>query len=189
MDNQLIKYLQLLYPLTKADMELIAGYFTPQTFKQGDYLSRPNKIAREMFFVESGVIRIGSINEKGADLTHYFYGENNLVSILHSFNEEVPMPAFIQACTNAEVLTISKSKLQQLYQQLPFLKQVIDQQNQQHLIEKVNVHNLYQGEDAENRYHLFVSRNPNIALRVALKEIASYLGITPQSLSRIRRGK
>jgi len=67
------------------------------------------------------------------------------------------------------------------------MKELIEQQNQLHLIEKVNTRNTYLGGDAENNYKLFVMQYPDIALRVPLKYIASYLGITPQSLSRIRK--
>jgi DNA-binding MarR family transcriptional regulator len=74
-----------------------------------------------------------------------------------------------------------------LYKKLPYVKEIIDQQNQLRLIEKINVRNTYLGEDAENQYKLFIMQNPDIALRVPLKDIASYLGITPQSLSRIRK--
>jgi len=51
----------------------------------------------------------------------------------------------------------------------------------------VNMRNTYLGEDAENRYKLFIAQQPGIALRVPVKDIASFLGITPQSLSRIRK--
>jgi DNA-binding MarR family transcriptional regulator len=67
------------------------------------------------------------------------------------------------------------------------MKEIIEKINQQHLIEKVRVRNSYLGEDAENQYKLFIMQQPDIALRVPLKDIAGYLGITPQSLSRIRK--
>jgi CRP-like cAMP-binding protein len=169
------------------DEKIIAMHFTRKAFKEREFLIQPNKIAREMFFVNTGVIRIGSTNDKGIELTHYFYNEKRFVSIIQSFNDEIPTAAFIQAACNAEVFSITKSKLLDLYKQLPYMKELIEQQNQLHLIEKVNTRNTYLGEDAENKYKLFVMQYPDIALRVPLKDIASYLGITPQSLSRIRK--
>ena len=187
MHSQLITYLQSLKPIPPGDVNIITSYFTANSFKEGEYLIEPSKIAREMFFVCSGVIRIGSINEKGVELTHFFYSENNLSSIIQSFNDEVATPAFIQACCTVEVLSIRKSKLLELYTQLPYIKDLITEINQKHLIEKVNIRNRYLGEDAETRYKLFMAQHPDIVLRVALKDVASYLGITPQSLSRIRK--
>ena len=62
-----------------------------------------------------------------------------------------------------------------------------DKVNQQRLLEKVRLKNIYSGEDSTGRYRLFLSEQPEIAGRVPLSHLASYLNITPQSLSRIRR--
>ncbi|HEY8928562.1 MAG TPA: Crp/Fnr family transcriptional regulator [Mucilaginibacter sp.] len=186
--NPLISYLKLLRFIPQEDEAIINAAFEPKAFKEGEFLFRgEGRVSREMFFVRKGVIRIASVNDAGIEITHVFYNENKFCTILQSFNDEVPAPAFIQACCDAEVLAISKSRLMELYKQVPYLKQVIDQINQLHLIEKVNTRNSYLGRDAEDQYKLFVMQNPDIAFRVALKDIASYLGITPQSLSRIRK--
>jgi CRP-like cAMP-binding protein len=188
MDNQLIAYLQLIRHISAEDEKIISSYFEHKAFKEGEYLFRGDgRICRELFFVCKGVLRIVSVNDKGIELTHYFYKENQISTILQSFNDEVPSPGAIQASCNAEVLAISKSRLLELYKVLPYMKEVIDQQNHLRLIEKINIRNTYLGEDAENQYKLFIMQNPDIALRVPLKDIASYLGITPQSLSRIRK--
>jgi CRP-like cAMP-binding protein len=186
--NQLTAYLKLLRYISQTDEQIIASHFELRHFKEGDYLFKgEGRVSREMFFVCKGVLRIVSVNDKGVELTHFFYNENKFCSILQSFNDETPTAAAIQASCNADVLVISKSRLLQLYEQLPYIKEVIDKSNQLHLIEKVNVRNTYLGEDAENQYRLFIMQSPDVALRVPLKDIASYLGITPQSLSRIRK--
>jgi len=186
--NPLIAYLKLLRHIRAEDEQIIAAHLEPKHFKEGDYLFKGDgRVIREMFFVCRGVIRIMSVNDKSVEVTHFFYNENKFCSILQSFNDETPTPAAIQACCDAEVLSISKRRLMDLYDQLPWLKQVIDNINQLHLIEKVNVRNTYLGMDAENQYKLFTVQQPDIAVRVPLKDIAAYLGITPQSLSRIRK--
>jgi CRP-like cAMP-binding protein len=67
------------------------------------------------------------------------------------------------------------------------MKEVIDEVIRRRLVEKINIRNLYIGEDAEAQYRLFMTHQPDIAARVPQKDIASFLGITPQSLSRIRK--
>jgi len=186
--NPLIAYLKQLRHISAEDEQIIATHFEAKLFKEGEYLFEgEGRICREMFFVCDGVIRIMSHNESGIELTHFFYNENKFCLILQSFNEEIPTTAAIQACCDGEVLVISKSKLMELYELLPYLKSIIDKINQEHLIEKVNIRNAYLGLDAEQQYKLFKSQNPNIAHRVPLKHIASWLGITQQSLSRIRK--
>src|ERR1700722_9184561 len=115
MEDRFISYLQQLRAVPPDDKKIIIEHFTAKSFKEGEFLIKPHKIAREMFFVCSGVIRIGSTNEKGIELTHYFYNENRFVSILQSFNEEISSKAFIQASCDADVLSITKSKLLDLY--------------------------------------------------------------------------
>jgi CRP-like cAMP-binding protein len=187
MEHQLISYLRLFRPVSDEEGELISGYFERRSFKEGETIFRAERICREFFFVCNGVLRIASVNDKGVEVTHYFYKENQFCTILQSFNEETPAVAGIEAACDAEVLAITKVKLLELYTRVPFLKEIIDRLNQLRLIEKVNVRNAYVGEDAESQYKLFIMQNPDIALRVPLKYIASYLGITPQSLSRIRK--
>ena len=187
MQTPLLQYLRLFGDISVGDEDYILSRFLPKRFGESELLTGPDKIAREMFFVMQGVSRIASVNEKGTEVTHYFYAENQLISIIQSFNEDIPSPAFIQACTDLQTLTITKSSLLDLYHQIPYLKSIIDRQNQQHLIEKLNTRNAYLGEDAPSRYRLFLDQHPMIANRVPQKYIASYLGITPQSLSRIRK--
>jgi len=187
MQDQLISYLRLLLNIPKGDENIIASYFEHKTFKEGEMLFKEGKICRELFFVIEGVIRIVSVNDKAIELTHFFCKENQFCTILQSFTDETPATAGIQAACDAEVFVITKSRLFNLYNQLPYMKEMIDELNQIRLIEKVNIRNTFLGEDAEGKYRLFVVQNPDIALRVPLKDIASYLGITPQSLSRIRK--
>jgi CRP-like cAMP-binding protein len=187
MIGPLISFLQHSRHISADDAAIIAEHFEHKFFKEGDCLFKGHRVCTEMFFVCKGVLRIVTNNEKGIDITHFFFKENQLCTILQSFNDATPTEPGIQASCDAEVLVITKSKLLALYGRLPYMKEVIEKINQLHLIEKVRVRNSYLGEDAESQYKLFLLQQPDIALRVPLKDIASYLGITPQSLSRIRK--
>jgi len=187
MINPLITFLQLLRFLSNEDQQLICSAFETRAFKEGDVLFKSGRVCHELFFICEGILRIVKMNEKGVEVTYFFVKENQFCTILHSFNNDVPAQESIQAACNAEVLVISKSKLLALYKQLPYFRTMIDQITQQRLLDKVRIRNSYLGEDSASRYRLFIMQHPDIALRVPLKDIASYLGITPQSLSRIRK--
>jgi CRP-like cAMP-binding protein len=187
MNNPLITYLRLFRVLPEEDASLLVEAFEPGSFKEGGTLFRGGAICREMFFVCNGVLRILATNAKGQDVTHYFLGENQFCTILHSFNNGVVADETIQAACDAEVLAITRTKLLGLYKKIPYLQGLIDQITQQRLLDKIQIRNTYLGQDAQTRYKLFMMRQPDIALRVSLKDIASYLEITPQSLSRIRK--
>ncbi|HMH20352.1 MAG TPA: Crp/Fnr family transcriptional regulator [Puia sp.] len=187
MGSPLVTFLQLYQPLPEEDQELMTAYFEPRAFREGDTLFKGGKICQEMFFVVNGVLRILVTNEKGFDVTHFFIKENQFCTILHSFNNQVPADEAIQAACDTEVLVITKNRLLDLYGRLPYMKELIDQITQLRLLDKIQTRNAYLGEDSASRYTLFITQQPDVALRVSLKDIASYLGITPQSLSRIRK--
>jgi len=187
MANQLISYLEFFRPINDDDKALIAKAFEARSFTEGEYLFYPDHICKELFFVCKGILKIIVQNEKGNEVTHYFLKESQFCTILKSFNNETKAAEGIRAACNAEVLAITKSRLLYLYEKLPYLKSLIDQITQQALLDKVELRNSYLGHDSTARYKLFIMQHADVAMRVPLSDVASYLGITQQSLSRIRK--
>lgn len=187
MTNALVGFLKLFRDISADDELLIASAMEYKHYKESDVLFKSGKICREMFFICKGVLRIKMINEKGNEVIHFFLKENQFCSILNSFTNKVIANESIQAACDAEVLAISCSNLDKLYLQIPYLKPLITQIIQQALLDKIAMRTGYLGQDSTTRYKTFMMRQPEIALRVPLSDIASYLGITPQSLSRIRK--
>lgn len=185
--ESLISYIMSMWPLSEAEKTVIAAYFRVDDFKEGDYLFRGGRVCNKLFFIVSGVVRMVAVNDKGVEVTHFFVGENQFCTNLASFNDETVAGDSIQCCSSGVVLTIQKSQLLALYRELPFMEGLIDQVNQQRLLEKIRLKNIYSGEDSAGRYRLFLREQVEIAGRVPLSHVASYLNITPQSLSRIRR--
>jgi CRP-like cAMP-binding protein len=182
-----INFLRLFRDISDDDTTIIENHVHCRSVTEGDYLLPNGSICREMYFICKGVLRIVVQNEKGQDVTYHFLKENQFCTILESFTNSTPAREGIQAACDAEVVVFSRQKLNDLYKELPWLEDIIDQVIKQGLLLKVQNRNAYLGEDAAARYRLFLIRQPDIALRVSLSDIASYLGITPQSLSRIRK--
>jgi CRP-like cAMP-binding protein len=187
MKEQLIAFLQLFSTIPAEEQELISAVFRPMSLNEGDYLQRGGQVCRQLFFICSGVLRIVIVNDKGVEVTHYFLKQNQFCTILNSFNTETVAEESIQAACTAEVLAVTKSDLLALYEKLPYVQTLINQIIQQGLLDKIRIRNTYLGQDSSTRYKLFMMQQPDIALQVSLGDIASYLGITPQSLSRIRK--
>jgi CRP/FNR family transcriptional regulator, anaerobic regulatory protein len=187
MHSLLINYLRLFRHVSAEDEALISAAFVHRSLKEGDVLFSAGHVCKEMFFICNGVLRIMVQNEKGVEVTYFFLKENYFCTILNSFNNEVAAHESIQAACDAEVMLISKTRLTELYLQIPYLKNLVDGITQQGLLDKIRIRNAYLGLDSTERYKLFMMRQPEIALRVPLADVASYLGITPQSLSRIRK--
>lgn len=187
MTSPLITLLQQFQPISASDQETILATTEQKKFKENDYLFSGGKICREMFFVCRGVLRIMALNEDGKEVTHYFIPENRFCTILNSFTNQVPANENIIAACDVEVLSITYANLHRLYKQLPYLESLLMKIIQQALLDKIAVKNSCLGRDSSSRYQKFITEQPEVAARVSLTDAATYLGITLQSLSRIRK--
>lgn len=185
--NNLISFLQQYHVFDEKEKELILEYFIQSSYQEGDYLFQGGHVPNELFFISSGVLRILVQNEKGNNVTHFFLKENQFCTILNNFKNGTAATESIQAACNAEVFRISKKELEILYVKIPAIEAIITQTMQQTLLDKILIRNSYLGQDSTTKYRNFILQQPEIASRVSLSDIAAYLEITPQSLSRIRR--
>ncbi|MBT2621165.1 Crp/Fnr family transcriptional regulator [Chryseobacterium sp. ISL-6] len=181
------KFLNSIREISKEDFDLIYHYTEIREIKSGEILLHEGKIAKELFFVADGILKIVSTNEKGNEVIQFFIKENKFCTILYSFTEEVISREEIIAATPVRVLVFPKKKLNELFEKLPYFKNMLESITQQTLLEKIKVRNRLMGEEASIRYHKFISEYPDLMLRLPLSDVASYLGITQQSLSRIRK--
>jgi CRP-like cAMP-binding protein len=187
MFDSFIKFLKLFKNIPQTDFAIIEEALIYRKATEGEVLFTEGDICREMFFICKGVLRIIAQNEKGDKVTYFFLKENQFCCILNSFNNNIAAAEGIEAACDAELIVIKKQKLLNLFEKLPYLKELINGIVTQALLEKIQIRNGYFNEDAATRYRNFLMRQPDIALRVPLSDVASYLGVTQQSLSRIRR--
>jgi CRP-like cAMP-binding protein len=185
--NALIEYLSSFHQLTEEDGKDIISFFHPRCLAEGDFLFNGHKVCKELFFILSGVVRIISTNHKGEEVTYFFIGAGQICTILDSFLYETITDNAIQVSSDAEVLVINRNNFDALCKKLPFFSGIIDRINQNRLLEKVKLKNAYSGLDATERYRQFLKLQADVAYQVPLNHIATYLNVTPQSLSRIRK--
>jgi CRP/FNR family transcriptional regulator, anaerobic regulatory protein len=181
------RFLNVYKEIPSTDFELIAQHLQHRDIVPGQVLLQQGRTAKELFFVAAGILKIVSTSEKGNDVIQFFIKENKFCTILYSFNAGVAAHERIVAATHGELLVFSRASLDALYDKLPYFKSLVESITQQALIDKIQIRNNLMGEEAATRYHKFIAQQPDIVLRVPLSDIASYLGITQQSLSRIRR--
>jgi CRP/FNR family transcriptional regulator, anaerobic regulatory protein len=187
MPNELILFLKQFRNFSAEDEAMIDAAVERRVYKEGDFLFKGGQVCREMFFVCSGVLCIKGINESGNEVTHFFIQENKFCSILNSFNNQVKGEDCIEASCDTVVLVLKRPVLDNLYLKLDYLKTLITEITHQALLDKIAVRKIYLGHDSTSRYRMFLMKQPEVAFRVPLRDIASYLGVTPQSLSRIRK--
>jgi CRP-like cAMP-binding protein len=185
--KEFINYLLQFGHLNQQQIDLIQSKGAYKEIKKDEYFQEAGKIPREVGFLSEGIIRICYYNNKGDEITKYFIDENNLIVDINSYNQNIPSSGYIQAITNCTFIVFSKDAMQDLSMTILIWDDIINKIMNKALIEKVNKISPMLAEDATERYRNFFTQFPTLANRIPLSYLASYLGITQSSLSRIRK--
>lgn len=186
MEN-LIEYILQFGNLNKQQIELIKSKAIEIEVRKDEYLSEAGKIPRQVGFVLEGIFRFCYYNNKGEEITNYFIDENHFVTDYQNFEANMTASEYLQAVTNCKVLVFSRQDWDDLLNTIIGWDKIVVKIVQKCLIEKIDRRSPLVSEDASTRYLSFLEKFPALANRVPLSYIASYLGITQQSLSRIRK--
>lgn len=173
--------------LTDEEFATIFKFFIPKKLRKKQFLLNEGEVCKHISFVNSGCLRQYTIDNKGVEHIIQFAIEDWWVSDLHSFLSGKPATDNIDALEDSEVLLLEKSARDELLNSCPKMEKFF-----RILIEANHVATNQRISDslstsAEERYLNFIKTYPKIFEQVPQNQIASYLGITPQSLSRIRK--
>jgi CRP-like cAMP-binding protein len=185
--EELINYLLQFGQLNQQQIDLIKSKIKSVELKKDDYFSEAGKIPKQVAFIAEGILRVCYYNNKNEEITKYFIDENNFAVDINSFSTQIPSSEYIQAITDCKLYVFSREALAELSQTIIGFDDIINQITTKSLIEKVNRISPMLAEDAKSRYLSFLENFPKLANRIPLSLLASYLGITQSSLSRIRR--
>ena len=155
--------------------------------KKGEYLLRANEHCKHTFFVEKGLLRQFSIDKKGKEHVLSFAPENWFVTDRESAYFNKPSAYFIQSLEDSQVVLLDETFIQLLSEKIPSFTDFNNSLLHNHIRHLQNRINLLLSATAEDRYLQFIKMYPDILLRVPQTMVASYLGITPESLSRVRK--
>jgi CRP-like cAMP-binding protein len=174
--------------ITDSQLEAICGYFKIRTVKKADFLLAQGKVYKFEGFVLQGCFRVFTIDKKGNEITLYFAVKGWWLMDIDSFMNRTPSDLNIQALEDSKVLLINKSDKELLYNQLPIVEKLFRIMSQKALIawQRRLIRNHCQ--TAKERYHHFIETYPEIAAKLTDRQISSYLGITHEFLSKIKRG-
>jgi len=182
--EELIAYILQFGNLNKQQTDLVQSLGTVEELRRDDYLVEAGKMFNQVVFVTRGVLRICYYNNKGEEITKYFIDENRLFA---NPNRGEPLTEYIQAVTDCDLIVFTESAWNELSNTIVGWDGIVNKIFQKALMEKLDRRSSLVSEDATTRYLAFLQKFPTLSNRVPLSYIASYLGITQQSLSRIRR--
>jgi CRP-like cAMP-binding protein len=187
MMKEFIAYLLQFENLDQQQIELILKKSKELKLKNNACFSEVGKVAKQFGFIIEGIVRVCSYDNNGKEMTKYFIDENNILVDLNSFDNNIPSSANLQAISDCKIIVFSKQDWEELLTTIKGLDTIVRKIISQALLRKVVRLSALVSEDGTTRYLSFMEHYPNLVNRIPLSYIASYLGITQSSLSRIRK--
>ncbi|SHG17223.1 cAMP-binding domain of CRP or a regulatory subunit of cAMP-dependent protein kinases [Chryseobacterium arachidis] len=173
--------------LNKQQIDFLLSKVEVLELKRNDYLSEAGKVPRYVAFVLEGVFRFCYYNNKSEEITHYFVDEGNFVVDNEKFESQIAASEYIQAVTDSKVLVFNKKDWDEISNTILDWEMIKAKIVKKCLTLAMERRSPLVSEDATTRYLSFIDAFPNLINRIPLSYVASYLGVTQQSLSRIRR--
>ncbi len=180
-------YLSEILEIPKDSISACSSFYMKKKVAKNEFLLRDGDVCNQTFFVEKGLLRMFSIDKNGREHIIQFAPEKWLMSDRSSLYFHEKSKYYIEAVEESEVLLLSNDFFTGIIEKYPHTAENNDLLLQKHIRNLQNRVNSLLAETAEERYMNFIKMYPDIMLRVPQWMVASYLGITPESLSRVRK--
>lgn len=183
----LVEYFKSYIPLSKKEIEVLNERFVERRIKRKQFILKENEVCQYYTFVVSGCLKMYNIDGNGEEHNLQFAAENDWIVDIDSFHNKKPSQLYIAALETSTVLQIEKNDLWYLYTYYPKFDRNFRVIIEQKFIELQNrvLQNI--SGTGEEKYEFFLKHYSQLANRLPNTQIASYLGITPQFLSKIRQ--
>ncbi len=173
--------------LTKHQEEYLLSIIKTKKYSKNDYFLKPSQVCSMIGYIDKGLVRIFNINSFGVETTNWLVTDDELVTEILSFISQEPTQEYIQCIEKTTIVYIYYKDLQDIYKIIPQMHIYTKLINEDLLVDvkKYILSNIHLS--AEERYEQLLQIRPKLIQKVPLKYIASFLGITDSTLSRVRR--
>ncbi len=172
--------------LSDTEAERVISYFIKKDYAKNEYLINPGNIVNKLYFVDKGSILLAQMTDKKPVVRHIVY-DNEFITCLASFNRQIVTDEFLKANIKSTVYELSKKNFDLLLKDFPVLQMFYQKMIIEYLIKcQERITNLI-SKDAKSYYNHISKNDPELLKAINQYDLASYLGIEPQSLSRIRK--
>jgi len=173
--------------LNENEAKTVRRYFISKTLKKGELFIKQGQYCNDIAFICKGTVRVFYNDENANEISCFFMNENNFISSFTSFLTHTPTKENIEAIDEVELQLITREALEKMSAEVPKIQiwRRVIAENLFILMERRIA--MLQSQSAQERYENMIKENGDIILKVPLQYTASFLGITPQHLSRLRK--
>jgi CRP-like cAMP-binding protein len=186
MEQKLLDYFSRIMPITKEEADAIAATMVIKNYKKGDILLKEGQISTEAYFVLEGCVRQYFLVD-GEEKTANFFTEEQWVISLNSFSNNLPSNHFMACATDCFLVVGNREKEENLYRLFPKLETVSRKVMEKVFAEQQELMATYTTDTPEQRYLKLLNSRPELFQKMPQYQIASYIGVKPESLSRIKK--
>jgi len=186
MISNFLNVIQQITPLTQKEKDLLSDELIVRQIPKKFELVEIGKISRETYFINKGCLQL-YYNKDGEDATIFLATENMFLGAFTSFLTQRPSLEGIRALEDCELLVLPKSSLEKLYETMPKMNLIIRKIMEQRFLSAQSIVASFVLNKPEERYLQMLSQRPELFQRVPQHILATFLGVTPVSLSRIRK--
>jgi CRP-like cAMP-binding protein len=182
---QLINFINSIHPLKQETIDFLKKKAFLIKIQRGDFLLRPGQVCNHYYYIQKGILR-SFLKYGSKEITIWINPENEVTTAIRSMSQKEPAQEYIQAIEDSELVAMDYDAMEELYEKFP----------EMNLVGRLLLEQYYAGSEervyicripgAHLRYKHFMESRPELANRIPLKYIASYLGITLETLSRLR---
>lgn len=180
------KFIRSKGDISSQEMEIVKSFFTKLTTERNEILIQYGQVCRYYYFINKGCIRLFTTTKDGSDTSRYFAFEGSFATALPSFIDQKPAHEYLQTIEKSKLLCISRRDFYHLVETIPqFAKVYTEILELGFIVAQKRIYG-FQGFDAFEKVKWLIEHQPQLLLRVSNKMAASYLGISPSTLSRIK---
>lgn len=186
MENRLINYFLKLTNLAADEVKVLTESMVTEKYEKGSYLIKEGQLGNDTFFILQGCVRQFKIIE-GNDITTNFFTEEQWIISLENFEEKTPSKFNLICVEDTTVVIGNEQKARELFEKHPRFETISRQVLEKVFVEQQNLMSSYITDKPEQRYLKLLESRPDIFQKVPQYDIATYIGVKPESLSRIRK--
>ncbi|WP_437398742.1 Crp/Fnr family transcriptional regulator [Flagellimonas lutimaris] len=185
--QNLITDIRATIEVSDIDLEKIIGQFHSKTFNKSDIIPSIRKTSNHMQFIQNGLVRVYTIDKQAKEITIQIGIENMWINDLYSYITRSPSENYIEVLESTTLLQIHRNDLKKLFKEVPAMESFIRLKLEQSYVRLHNRVFNQLNDSAEKRYLEFRNKYGQIENRVPQYMIASYLNISPEHLSKVRK--